>query len=39
MIIGITGGTGCGKTTALNQISLLGGLVIDCRIFAYEYKE
>ena len=30
MILGITGGTGCGKTTALNQISLLGGLVIDC---------
>lgn len=29
-VFGITGGTGCGKTTALNQISALGGLVIDC---------
>ena len=30
MIIGITGGTGCGKTTLLNQIQELGGLVLDC---------
>ena len=30
MIIGITGGTGCGKTTLLNQIRSLGGLVLDC---------
>ena len=30
MIIGITGGTGCGKTTALNVIRELGGIVIDC---------
>ena len=30
MIIGITGGTGCGKTTALSLIAELGGLVIDC---------
>ena len=30
MIIGITGGTGCGKTTALRTIDELGGLVIDC---------
>lgn len=30
MIIGITGGTGCGKTTALQLIADLGGLVIDC---------
>ena len=30
MIIGITGGTGCGKTTALNAIRELGGTVIDC---------
>ena len=29
-IIGITGGTGCGKTTALNAIKKLGGTVIDC---------
>lgn len=30
MIIGITGGTGCGKTTALNVLRDLGGLVLDC---------
>jgi len=30
MIIGITGGTGCGKTTALQAIRDLGGTVIDC---------
>lgn len=30
MIIGITGGTGCGKTTALQVIERLGGIVIDC---------
>lgn len=30
MIIGITGGTGCGKTTALEVIAQLGGLVLDC---------
>ena len=29
-IIGITGGTGCGKTTALECIRTLGGTVIDC---------
>ncbi len=29
-IIGITGGTGCGKTTALEAIRQLGGTVIDC---------
>ena len=30
MIIGITGGTGCGKTTLLNLIRDRGGLVMDC---------
>lgn len=30
MIIGITGGTGCGKTTALSTIRQLGGKVLDC---------
>ena len=29
-VIGITGGTGCGKTTALEAIEALGGEVIDC---------
>lgn len=28
-IIGITGGTGCGKTTALDVVREMGGLVID----------
>ncbi len=30
MIIGITGGTGCGKTTLLDLFRELGGIVIDC---------
>ena len=30
MMIGITGGTGCGKTTALQAIRELGGIIIDC---------
>lgn len=30
MIIGITGGTGCGKTTALAAVRQLGGMVLDC---------
>jgi len=30
MIIGITGGTGCGKTTLLDVIREKGGLVLDC---------
>ncbi|MGM9601032.1 MAG: aminopeptidase [Faecousia sp.] len=30
MIIGITGGTGCGKTTALQAVLALGGKVLDC---------
>lgn len=29
-IIGITGGSGCGKTTALDVIREKGGLVLDC---------
>jgi len=28
--IGITGGTGCGKTTALEVIRDLGGIILDC---------
>lgn len=30
MILGITGGTGCGKTTLLKEIEARGGLVLDC---------
>lgn len=30
MILGITGGTGCGKTTLLSCIEQRGGLVLDC---------
>ena len=30
LIIGITGGTGCGKTTLLNLIADQGGLILDC---------
>lgn len=30
MIIGITGGTGCGKTTLLNVLARQGGLILDC---------
>ena len=30
MIIGITGGTGCGKTTLLKVIAEKGGLILDC---------
>ena len=30
MILGITGGTGCGKTTLLTCIGAQGGLILDC---------
>ena len=30
MIIGITGGTGCGKTTLLDAIRQAGGMILDC---------
>ena len=33
MIIGITGGTGCGKTTLLKEIEARGGLVLDATPF------
>lgn len=29
-VIGITGGTGCGKTTALDTLREMGALIIDC---------
>ena len=36
MIIGITGGTGCGKTTLLDMIRAQGGLVLDCDAIYHE---
>lgn len=30
IVIGITGPTGAGKTTALNELEKLGGIIIDC---------
>ena len=35
-VIGITGGTGCGKTTALNVLRDMGALVIDCDAVYHE---
>ncbi len=36
MIIGITGGTGCGKTTLLKEIEARGGQVCDCDAIYHE---
>ena len=36
MIIGITGGTGCGKTTLLKVIGEKGGVVLDCDAIYHE---
>ena len=36
MIIGITGGTGCGKTTLLNAVREMGGAVLDCDAIYHE---
>ena len=36
MIIGITGGTGCGKTTLLQEIEARGGRVCDCDAVYHE---
>ena len=36
LVIGITGGTGCGKTTLLNMIRERGGLVLDCDAIYHE---
>ncbi len=35
-LIGITGGSGCGKTTALESLESLGALVIDCDAVYHE---
>ncbi len=39
MIIGITGGTGCGKTTLLRQIEAMGGLILDCGAIYHQLLE
>ena len=36
MIIGITGGSGCGKTTLLDIIRQQGGVVLDCDAIYHE---
>ena len=36
MILGITGGTGCGKTTLLKVIQEHGGLILDCDAIYHE---
>lgn len=36
MILGITGGTGCGKTTLLRAIAERGGMVLDCDAIYHE---
>ena len=36
LVIGITGGTGCGKTTLLEAIADRGGMVLDCDAIYHE---
>ena len=36
LVIGITGGSGCGKTTLLNLIAQQGGLILDCDAIYHE---
>ena len=38
-VIGITGGSGCGKTTALAELEALGALVLDCDAIYHELLE
>lgn len=38
-VIGITGGTGCGKTTALRQLEKKGAMIIDCDALYHEMLE
>lgn len=39
IIIGITGGSGCGKTTALNALAELGFHIIDCDALYHDLLE
>lgn len=39
MILGITGGTGCGKTTLLSVIAEKGGMVLDCDAIYHQLLE
>lgn len=35
LVIGITGPTGCGKTTLLQEIERRGGYIVDCDALYY----
>lgn len=39
VVIGVTGGSGCGKTTALAELEKLGALVLDCDAIYHELLE
>ena len=39
VVLGLTGGTGAGKTSALNAIRAMGGMVIDCDAVYHEMLE
>ena len=36
MILGITGGSGCGKTTLLQAVEHRGGMVLDCDVIYHD---
>ena len=38
-VVGVTGGTGCGKTTALKALQQQGALVLDCDAIYHELLE
>ena len=38
-LIGITGGSGCGKTTALQELEAYGALILDCDAIYHELLE
>lgn len=38
-VVGVTGGTGCGKTTALKALEQKGALVLDCDAIYHELLE